>query len=88
MNANDPQTLSAVAYGMLDLALDADALAQNLIPSLPLIGENDEFQYTADRAMLVGRNMSVHVLEDQDHLSAIFDPDFGNVVVNFLLDSN
>jgi hypothetical protein len=48
MNANDPHALSAVAYGMLDLALDGGLLSKNPIPILLLVGEHHEFKYCAD----------------------------------------
>jgi pimeloyl-ACP methyl ester carboxylesterase len=85
MNANDPYALSAAAYGMLDLALDASLLSENAIPTLLLVGEHDEFKYCADRALQVGRSMEMRVLEDQSHITAISDPDFGKIVEKFLL---
>lgn len=85
MNRNHAYALSAAAYGMLDLALDASLLSKNRIPTLLLVGEHDEFKPCADRVLQVGEKMKMHVLVDQDHITAISDPEFGIVARDFLL---
>jgi pimeloyl-ACP methyl ester carboxylesterase len=87
MNAQDPLALSAVAYGMLELALDAGQLAENTVPTLLLIGEQDEFKYCADRCLQVGQNIEIKILAGQNHITAISDPNFGRIAEQFLLNT-
>jgi pimeloyl-ACP methyl ester carboxylesterase len=84
MDTNDPAALSAVASGMLRLALDEQALRDNLVPTMLVIGEHDQFKLSADKALQVGSRMEMTVLPGQDHLSAIADPEFARAVLAFL----
>jgi len=84
MDANDPAALGAAAEGMLKLALSRQDLANNDIPILLLIGENDEFKYTAERALTAGPNIRMIVLNGCGHMDAIADPVFTQALLNFL----
>lgn len=85
MNANDPAALSGVAYGMLELAVQEQALRNNTVPTMLVIGENDQFKFSADKALAVGSRMEMTVLPGQDHLSAIADPAFVRAIHEFLV---
>ncbi len=87
LNSDDPLAASAVSSGMLDLALEERTMRTNQVPVLLLIGENDEFKYTADAALRVGSNMHMHVLPNQDHVSALRDPAFAVAIRDFLVGS-
>ncbi len=83
MNANDAAALSAVAYGMLAFAVEEQALRNNTVPTMLVIGENDQFKFSADKALVAGSRMEMTVLPGQDHLSAIADPGFVRAVLEF-----
>ena len=84
-DANDARALSAAAHGMLHLALEEQALRQNEVSTLLLVGEIDHLKFSADKALAVGSNIRMHVLAGQDHLSAISDPKFARVIREFLM---
>ena len=85
IDANDPQALSDAAYGMRDLALDGSQLAENIAPTLLLVGERDDYKPCADKALLVGRHMEIHVLPGRGHVDSVLDPCFGDIARDFLL---
>ena len=83
MDANDTAALSAVAYGMLALAVEEQSLRNNTVPTMFVIGENDQFKFSADKALEVGSRMEMTVLPGQNHLSAIADPGFVRAILDF-----
>lgn len=84
IDSNDPQALSALASGMLELSVTAEALAKNSVPALLVIGENDIFKPSADRALMVNPALDMIVIADRDHLSTLSAPSFSDAIDDFL----
>ena len=56
----------------------------NAVPTLLLVGENDEHKKSAEDAMVVATNMKLRVLKGQDHVGAINDSLFIKAIKDFV----
>lgn len=84
LNANDPLALSGVANGMLQFNMEENKLKTNKVPTLLLVGGEDELKKSAEMTVSVATNMKLEVLKNKNHLSAINDPLFLTTIKNFL----
>jgi pimeloyl-ACP methyl ester carboxylesterase len=84
VNSNDAIALSGIANGMLQLCIEENKLRNNTVPTLLLVGENDDLRKSAEDAISVAANMRLQVLKGQDHISAISDPFFIKAIEEFV----
>lgn len=81
---NDPLALAAVARGMGDLEMPEQALRDNKVPLLALIGDRDPLKDGVDAMEPVAANLKVVVIEGADHMSAFSRPEFIESLEAFL----
>jgi len=80
----DPLALSA-AVGTLDqLAVSADEAAAIRLPMLAVYGSLDDELKTVERLKAAQPLLEVVVLDQQNHLTAPYAPEFGQVILHFL----
>lgn len=84
MLTNDPKALAAVARGMAQLAVPEEAVRQNKVPMLAIIGEIDPLKVGVDELKLVMPDLEVVVIEEADHMNAFRDPRFIEALEDFL----
>lgn len=81
---NDPKALAAVARGMSNLEVPEQALRDNKVPLLALIGDRDPLKDGVDLMEPVAANLQVVVIEGADHMSAFGRPEFIESLEEFL----
>lgn len=81
---NDPKALAAVARGMANLEVPEQALRDNKVPLLALIGDRDPLKDGVDLMEPVAANLKVVVIEGADHMSAFSRPEFIESLEAFL----
>jgi pimeloyl-ACP methyl ester carboxylesterase len=81
---NDTKALAAVARAFGELAVSADALKSNRIPTLSVIGADDPLKPGVDAIKGVMSNLEVFVIEDADHMTAFGHPEFSQAILKFL----
>lgn len=84
LDANDPRALAAVARGLDEVDVPAEALSSNAVPTLVLIGERDVFRPLADSLVAVMSNADLEVLPGASHITAPQDPGFARAILAFL----
>jgi pimeloyl-ACP methyl ester carboxylesterase len=88
LDANDPRALAAVSRQLPELWISKEALRANDVRTLAVIGERDELRPTVEAMIGIKPNLQVKVLAGRDHFSALQDPDFRGVIVEFLASPN
>lgn len=81
---NDPKALAAVARGMSNLEVPEQALRDNKVPLLALIGDRDPLKDGVDLMEPVAANLQVVVIEGADHMGAFGRPEFIESLEEFL----
>ena len=83
---NDPLALAAVARGLKNLAVTAEALQDGAasVPVHSIIGEIDPLKETVDAMHQVLPHMTVTVIPGADHMSAFMDTMFLNALKQHL----
>ena len=81
---NDPKALAAVARGMSKLAVPEEAVRQNEVPVLAIIGEVDPLKAGVDALEEVMPALQVVVIEGADHMNAFRHPLFVESLKGFL----
>ena len=82
---NDLDALTAVARemnGIIDVT--AEELANLEVPVLGIAGENDPERANLKKMEGVVENFTMKVLADRDHMSALTDPAFNELIADFL----
>lgn len=85
LEANDPRALAAVSRQLPELWISEAALRSSRVPTLALIGEQDELHSTVEAMIGVKPSLEVKVLPERDHISALMDPEFVPAIRQFLL---
>lgn len=81
---NDPLALAAVARGMGDLEMPEQALRENKVPLLALIGNRDPLKDGVDAMESVAANLTVVVIDGADHMQAFSRSEFLEALEGFL----
>jgi pimeloyl-ACP methyl ester carboxylesterase len=84
LDADDAGALVAVLRGMGTLDVAAEALQENEIPTLAVVGENDFLRPSADALVEIKPNVELVVLPELNHATALFDPGLELAVLEFL----
>ncbi len=84
MLTNDPQALAAVIRGASQWVVSEEALRENEIPTLSLIGEKDPLKDGVDALQQVMASLEVVVIEGADHMNATGHPKFRESLLEFL----
>lgn len=81
---NDMKALGCVARGLLELHVPEQALRDNQVPVLALIGDLDPLKESVDDMDGVMANLRVVVLEGADHMNTFREPLFVETLLSFL----
>jgi pimeloyl-ACP methyl ester carboxylesterase len=81
---NDPKALAAVARGMKELSVPDDALRNNKVPALVLIGDKDPLKAGVEPLRKARPDIGVHYLDGATHMDAFTRPEFTKKLLEFL----
>ena len=82
--SNDPKALAAVVRAFRDLAVAAEKLETNQVPTLALIGELDPLKQGVDALQGHMGNLKIVVIPGADHMTAVSNPEFIKGLSEFL----
>jgi pimeloyl-ACP methyl ester carboxylesterase len=84
LKANDMKALAAAVRGFRGLAIDAEKLKANEVPTLALIGELDPLKKGVDTLKEDLAKLEVVVIPGADHMTAVSNPEFIKSLTAFL----
>jgi pimeloyl-ACP methyl ester carboxylesterase len=84
MAANDPQALACCIRGLLNLTVPREALVNNKVPTLAIVGEKDPLKRGVDALDGVMSNLKVIVVKGGDHITTFRSSQFLDAVTDFL----
>jgi pimeloyl-ACP methyl ester carboxylesterase len=84
MAANDPKALACCMRGMLNLTVPREALVNNKVPTLAIVGEKDPLKRSVDPLEGVMSNLKIVVVPGGDHISTFRSSQFVDAVTDFL----
>ena len=84
LDANDASALAAVLRGGGTLDVPIEALRDNEVPTLAVVGADDFLRPSAEELAQVKPNVRLVLLPGRNHVTAIFEPGFERAVLEFL----
>jgi pimeloyl-ACP methyl ester carboxylesterase len=84
MLANDPLALAACIRGMLKLQVPREALVNNKVPVLAIVGDRDPLKKGVDNMDGVMSNLKIVIVKGGDHMSTIRSTLFQQSLDDFL----
>lgn len=83
-SVNDTTALASAFRSMDGLTVTHDELANNAVPTLAVIGENDPLKVGVDAMAKVMGNLGVVVIEETDHMNAYAVPKYLETIIPFM----
>jgi pimeloyl-ACP methyl ester carboxylesterase len=84
MAANDPKALACCIRGLLNLTVPREALVNNKVPTLAIVGEKDPLKRGVDALDGVMSNLKIIVVKGGDHITTFRSSQFLDAVTDFL----
>jgi pimeloyl-ACP methyl ester carboxylesterase len=84
MAANDPKALACCIRGLLNLTVPREALVNNKVPTLAIVGEKDPLKRGVDALDGVMSNLKIVVVKGGDHITTFRSSQFLDAVSDFL----
>jgi hypothetical protein len=70
------------------MIIEAKYLRGNTVPTLAIIGHNDQYKACVDIMDGVMKNLKIKILSDCDHISVLFSPELVSTIQEFLSDNS